>query len=196
MDILSVAKVMSSKLLVASHLSSCVRLCLCSCLGGERATQTWLSSTRQHFALLFQNQNTAATNSRRKAAIFHRGHSQGKNSKSATRVETESAKFKGLKNRTKLALNPGFFAVLNREIDWVFFDQNQRWNHVSTACQGRRAFKWLKKAPKIAEIRPNCQKWAQKWRIRSFGQRTKTLLWLKLFTAVRTFAGPNSSKRP
>jgi len=117
----SVAKVMSSKLLVASHLSSCVRLCVAAWVDTD---VTQLDSTRQQ---LFSFKTKIQRQIREeKRVIFHRSHSQGKNLKSATREQTQSAKFEVLKNRTKLARNPGFFAVLTREINWVFFDQNQR----------------------------------------------------------------------
>ena len=120
----SVAKVMSSKLLVASHLSSCVRLCGAAWVMDTDVTQ--LDSTRQQQQLFSLKTKIQRQIREEKRVIFHRGHSQGKNSKSATREQTQPAKFEVLKHRTKLARNPGFFAVLTREIDWVFFDQNQR----------------------------------------------------------------------
>ena len=113
---------MSSKLLVASHLSSCVRLCVAAWVDTD---VTQLDSTRQRSSSLSKPKYSDKFE-KKKRVIFHRSHSQGKNLKSATREQTQSAKFEVLKNRTKLARNPGFFAVLTREIDWVFFDQNQR----------------------------------------------------------------------
>jgi len=104
-----------------------LRQALWSCLGGHRRDSARLDSTRQQQQQLFSFKTKIQRQIREeKGVIFHRGQSQGKSSKSATREQTQSAKFEVLKNRTKLARNPGFFAVLTREINWVFFDQNQR----------------------------------------------------------------------
>ena len=117
----SVAKVMSSKLLVASHLSSCVRLCVAAWVDTD---VTQLDSTRQQlssFKTKIQRQIREE-----KRVIFHRGHSQGKNSKSATREQTQSTKVRGAQKPDKIGPKSGFFRRFDPQINWVFFDKNQR----------------------------------------------------------------------